>query len=662
MLVSFLVRHKYIVDHLSNPFTFYDHMDRYLIIVDDIWQKSIWERIKCALVDSNCGSRVITTTRIHNVAKEVGDVYPMEKLSDENSKRLFDKRVLGTEYRSVSSNQSEEVTKKILKKCDGVPLSIITIASVLVHKDDWSEVYDSVGFGPEDGNEVVHNTKKILSFSYYDLPSYLQRCLLYLSIYPEDDSIEKDCLIWKWIAEGFVYEKQGKQLFEVGETYFNELINRSMVQPIEGQINLFTVEGCRINDTMLYLIRDLSMEVDFVKILDRACEEHDYCLQSSTIHRIAVHHGMRQDQNNNIALRMARLRSLNAIGCPISMLPPVESFQALRVLAIEYCDVSTRGCQLKYLGKLCQLRYLGLTNTPVVELPREIGDLVHLQTLDVRDTGLEELPATVGKLSKLMRLCTGEDTRLPFGVGNMTSLQELSLFTLTADCCPNFSVELRKLTNLRVLRILEVGNINSSSLKTLVESFCSLRRIQQLKLFFSSHLGITSLEGWEPPLQLRIFSIPGISIARLPAWGNCKHISNLCFTVLKLETWDLEILAKMPELRYLIIYIVGRFSWTIAGGGLFPSLRDFTTDITVTFLEGAMPMLTEIYLKLQVSTGDAAKHVGLGNLLQLNTVNFDLRCRGATRREVKEAEVAARRMVDGHPNCPRIHINKEEEV
>mgnify|MGYP003703336761 CR=1 FL=1 len=133
MLVSFLVRHKYIVDHLSNPFTFYDHMDRYLIIVDDIWQKSIWERIKCALVDSNCGSRVITTTRIHNVAKEVGDVYPMEKLSDENSKRLFDKRVLGTEYRSVSSNQSEEVTKKIQKKCDGEPLSIITIASVLVH-------------------------------------------------------------------------------------------------------------------------------------------------------------------------------------------------------------------------------------------------------------------------------------------------------------------------------------------------------------------------------------------------------------------------------------------------------------------------------------------------------------------------------------------------
>uniref|UniRef100_A0A0E0MGR0 AAA+ ATPase domain-containing protein n=1 Tax=Oryza punctata TaxID=4537 RepID=A0A0E0MGR0_ORYPU len=633
---------------------------RYLIIVDDIWQKSIWERINCALVDSNCGSRVITTTRIHNVAEEVGDVYRIEKLSDENSKRLFDKRVFGTECKSVSSNQSEEVTKKILKKCDGVPLSIITIASVLVHKEDWSEVYDSVGFGPEDGNEVVHNTMKILSFSYYDLPSYLQRCLLYLSIYPEDDSIEKDCLIWKWIAEGFVYEKQGKQLFEVGETYFNELINRSMVQPIEDQDGLGIVEGCHIHDTMLYLIRNLSKEVDFVKILDRACED-DYCLQSTTIHRIAVHHGMKQDQNNNISLGMAQLRSLNAMGCKVSMMPPFESLQALRVLAIEYCDVSTRGCQLKHLGKLCQLRYLGLRGTPVVELPREIGDLVHLQTLDVRDTGLEALPATVGKLSKLMRLWTDEDTRLPFGVGNMKSLQELSVLTLTEDCCPNFTVELCKLTNLRVC-IFYSRNINSSSLKTLVESFCSLRRIQHLQLGVYSHqAGITSLEGWEPPLQLRFFRICGVPIARLPAWDNCKHLSELCFHVLELETRDLDILANMPELRELAIYIVGRFSWTIAGGGLFPSLRSFVTNITVTFLEGAMPLLTKIDLKLQVSMDDAVKNVGLGNLLQLNSVHIDLKCRGATTREVEEAEVVAGRMVDGHPNCPCIGVYKSEQ-
>jgi hypothetical protein len=137
---------------------------RCFIAIDDIWDKDSWKLIRCALQESNCGSRLVITTRISEVATYAGEAYKMQPLSDDNS--------------------SIDACERILKKCGGVPLAIITIASLLANKptEDWSEVYNSIGFGHK-GNDDVDNTRRILSFSYYDLPSHLKSCLLYLAYF-----------------------------------------------------------------------------------------------------------------------------------------------------------------------------------------------------------------------------------------------------------------------------------------------------------------------------------------------------------------------------------------------------------------------------------------------------------------------------------------------
>jgi hypothetical protein len=99
-------------------------VDRYFIVIDDIWDLKAWEMIKCALLDNNYGSRVIITTRIVDVAKKTGDVYEHKPLSDEFSNELFYTRLFGG--KKCPQDQPTEVTEKILKKCRGMPLAIIT--------------------------------------------------------------------------------------------------------------------------------------------------------------------------------------------------------------------------------------------------------------------------------------------------------------------------------------------------------------------------------------------------------------------------------------------------------------------------------------------------------------------------------------------------------
>ncbi|KAF7081826.1 hypothetical protein CFC21_085736 [Triticum aestivum] len=183
---------------------------RYFIVIDDIWDLEAWNIIKCAFIDNNHGSRVITTTRILDVATNTGDIYKLKPLSQHLSEELFYTRLFGGKDK-CPFGQPAEVSDKILQKCGCVPLAIITVASLLSGKpmEDWSKVFDSIGFGSGDSNTDVENTRKILLFSYYDLPYYLRSCLLHLSVYPEDYLIMKHKLIWQWVAEGFVSEEPG---------------------------------------------------------------------------------------------------------------------------------------------------------------------------------------------------------------------------------------------------------------------------------------------------------------------------------------------------------------------------------------------------------------------------------------------------------------------
>jgi disease resistance protein RPM1 len=76
---------------------------------------------------------------------------------------------------------------------------------------------------------------------------------------PEDFPIKLGRIIQLWVAGGFVQEKPGMTLEEVGEEYFIELIRRSLVQVDKVSLK-GTPKTCRVHDLVHDVILSKSKE------------------------------------------------------------------------------------------------------------------------------------------------------------------------------------------------------------------------------------------------------------------------------------------------------------------------------------------------------------------------------------------------------------------
>lgn len=161
-------------------------------MIDDIWNKSAWGTIECDLPKNTHATTISTTTRINSVAKfcctsDEDLVYQMKPLSRNDSEKLFLTRIADAEEKCPA--QLEWITSAILHKCDGLPLAILSIASLLSskprRKEEWERVMNSIG-SIHEKDRALEVIDKILSLSYCDLPHPIKTCLLFLRITFQD--------------------------------------------------------------------------------------------------------------------------------------------------------------------------------------------------------------------------------------------------------------------------------------------------------------------------------------------------------------------------------------------------------------------------------------------------------------------------------------------
>jgi hypothetical protein len=313
---------------------------------------------------------------------------------------------------------------------------------------------------------------------------------LYLSIFPEDYKIYKGRLIRRWIAEGFI---QGENLYELGNSYFIDLVNRSMIEP-----TFFNLDGepavCRVHDMMLDLICDLASEENFVTLMGTIKVDTPF---ERKVRRLSVQKV--EVRNTQLATSsLSQVRSFTIFSPVINQILPLSRFEVLRVLDLEGSDLGENGhLHLSCVGDLLHLRYLGLAYTELHRVPLEIGKLMFLQTLDLKGLDrLKELPVSIVQLRNLMFLYLHVMCRayIPVGYKNLTSLEEL-VVPFSEDTDPE---ELGNLTELRVLYISLPSSYPPGKLLILMESLGKLRKLQHIVINIVGGEKIDSLGDWVP--------------------------------------------------------------------------------------------------------------------------------------------------------------------
>ncbi|KAL5200268.1 hypothetical protein ABZP36_021471 [Zizania latifolia] len=165
------------VEELSRKLTEGLKEVRYFVVLDDLWKNEHWDWIKNMAFpkENNKGSRIIVTTRDAGLAEMCSSlqlVYHLKPLKDDDAGKLLLRKTNKTKEVLEKDNNLNDTFNKIIRKCGGLPLAIVSIGGVLAtkHADEWN-----------------------------------------------DFEIQKSRLVNRWIAEGFVVATAGMTIEEILE-------------------------------------------------------------------------------------------------------------------------------------------------------------------------------------------------------------------------------------------------------------------------------------------------------------------------------------------------------------------------------------------------------------------------------------------------------------
>ncbi|KAF4354420.1 hypothetical protein F8388_027354 [Cannabis sativa] len=585
-------REHHTIQGLITPLRQYLQAKSYLVVFDDVWNANFWEVIKHALPSNNKGNRIIITTRNSTIAAACKEspfdtVQKLETWSQEMAWKLFCKKAFRYEFESRCPEELKSLSHKIVSKCQGLPLTIGTVAGLLSRtrkvQFEWQRALDNLDFEFQTNPELTRITK-ILSLSYHDLPYHLKSCLLYFGIFPEDYKISCDRMYELWIAEGLVKAYGNKTQKDVAKEYLNELIERNLVV---FELYYGALPYCRAHDLIREFIYSRADDLCFCRVLDGknlifggksrclsirgSMKNVSETMKEYTSVRSVFLFNFNDDLIRNMSSLVTLLQTCKLLkvldfeGAHLDNLPEEIGYLFhLRYLNLKHTKIKVIP---KCIGKLHNLQSLNLMFTLVQRLPKTIGKLHNLQNLNLKLTLVQELPLEINKLQNLRHISsffkdrtsgntssahgTNLGVKIQEGFGYLENLETLEYVNVHPSGVVSFINDLEKLMKLKALGLLKLTTETSRAI--CAANAKNLNHLEHLYLATTNEDYILDVEplSESPPLQLQRLNLIG-QLKELPRWiSELWNLQALFLSFSKLTEDPLKYLKHLPNLTSL---------------------------------------------------------------------------------------------------------------
>jgi len=171
---------------------------KFLLVLDDVWNedREQWKSLQTPLKYGVKGSKILVTTRSNKVActMESNNIHQLKQLQEDHSWQVFAKHAV-QDGNSKLNSELKEIGMEIAEKCQGLPLALETVGSLLQSKSsvaEWEGILRSnIWDLPIENSKII----PALLLSYHHLPSHLKRCFAYCALFPKDHGFDKESLI-----------------------------------------------------------------------------------------------------------------------------------------------------------------------------------------------------------------------------------------------------------------------------------------------------------------------------------------------------------------------------------------------------------------------------------------------------------------------------------